>query len=93
MSRPLALSLAALALTGCTETAPATDKPVGMANPAAVFCVERGGTVELRPLGLSAAEGVAGFCHLPDGRVVEEWAYFREHNKAEPPAAPAPATP
>lgn len=88
MSRPFALFLGALALTGCTEATP-PEKPgpekVGMANPASVFCVEQGGTLELRPVGLSAAEGVAGYCHLPDGRVVEEWAYYHEHNKPVPP--------
>lgn len=104
MFRPFALILGALALTGCTE-ATVPDKAggpekaggsgkVGMANPASVFCEEQGGTLELRPVGLSAAEGVAGYCHLPDGRVVEEWAYYHEHNKPAPPVMePEPAKP
>jgi putative hemolysin len=29
--------------------------------------------VELR----SEPNGTVGYCHLPDGRVVEEWALFR----------------
>ena len=42
-------------------------------NPAAVFCVESGGKSEIR----NGAKGQYGVCRLPDGRVVEEWAYFR----------------
>jgi uncharacterized protein len=42
-------------------------------NPAAVFCAESGGKSEIR----NGAKGQYGVCHLPDGRVVEEWAYYR----------------
>jgi uncharacterized protein len=44
-----------------------------MPNPAAVFCAESGGKSEIR----NGAKGQYGVCHLPDGRVVEEWAYYR----------------
>lgn len=50
-----------------------------MANPASVFCVEQGGRVEIR----NSTEGQSGYCHLPDGTVVEEWEYFRANNSAE----------
>jgi putative hemolysin len=49
--------------------APASALP----NPAAVFCAESGGKSEIR----NGAKGQYGVCHLPDGRVVEEWAYYR----------------
>jgi putative hemolysin len=39
----------------------------GLANPAAVFCEEHGGTVS----------GVEPMCALPDGTVVDAWQYFR----------------
>jgi putative hemolysin len=42
---------------------------VGMANPASVYCEERGGSLKL--------EGSVGMCELPDGEFCEEWAYFR----------------
>jgi hypothetical protein len=38
-----------------------------------VFCVESGGKSEIR----NGAKGQYGVCRLPDGRVVDEWAYFR----------------
>jgi uncharacterized protein len=66
-----------LVLAGCTSHTP-PEKPVGMANPASVFCAEQGGKVEIR----RGTDGETGYCHLPDGRVVEEWEFFRSQNKA-----------
>jgi hypothetical protein len=44
--------------------------PSQIANPAAVFCEDSGGTYALDD----------GTCTLPDGRVVDGWAYFYEQN-------------
>lgn len=41
-----------------------------LGNPAATYCEKQKGTIEVRP--------DANYCHLPDGRVVEEWELFRE---------------
>ncbi|MGD9919008.1 MAG: DUF333 domain-containing protein [Paenirhodobacter sp.] len=46
----------------------------GLANPASQHCVALGGTLEIRT---AADGGESGWCHLPDGRVIEEWALFR----------------
>ena len=45
-----------------------------LANPASVFCVKSGGKSEIR----TGPRGQYGVCRLPDGRVVEEWSYFRK---------------
>ena len=45
-----------------------------LANPASVFCVKSGGKSEIR----KGPRGEYGVCRLPDGRVVEEWTYFRK---------------
>jgi uncharacterized protein len=45
-----------------------------LANPASVFCAKSGGKTEIR----KGPRGQYGVCRLPDGRVVDEWAYFRE---------------
>jgi putative hemolysin len=45
-----------------------------LANPASVFCAQSGGKSEIR----NGAHGQYGICRLPDGRVVEEWSYYRE---------------
>lgn len=50
-----------------------TVKP-GLANPASVYCQERGYKLELR----TAADGSQqGVCVFPDGSSCEEWAFFR----------------
>lgn len=49
------------------------QKRIGMPNPASAYCIERGGRLELR----EGPEGDSGYCHLPDGRVAEEWELFR----------------
>ncbi|MDO5614370.1 MAG: DUF333 domain-containing protein [Paracoccus sp. (in: a-proteobacteria)] len=68
--------LAAAALAGCDAADDATPA-IGMGNPASAYCVSLGGTVEIR----REAAGEAGYCHLPDGRVVEEWELFRAQAK------------
>ena len=62
-------------LAACAaETAPTAPAPtVGIANPASVFCEERGYALEMR----EQAGGTAGFCLFPDGSSCEEWAFYR----------------
>ncbi len=65
-----------IALSGCTSV-PAKNDKAGLANPASAYCVEQGGNVEIR----KESSGEVGYCHLPEGRVVEEWAFFRARGK------------
>jgi uncharacterized protein len=44
-----------------------------LANPASVFFAKSGGKSEIR----NGPRGQYGVCRLPDGRVVDERAYFR----------------
>lgn len=63
-------------LTACSSHStshPAPSHSVGLANPASVYCQQQGGKSVIR----ETAQGQVGDCHLPDGRVVEEWALFR----------------
>ncbi|RJR12998.1 DUF333 domain-containing protein [Candidatus Parcubacteria bacterium] len=50
-------------------------------NPASVHCEEQGGELEIR----EEAGGQVGYCHLPDGRTCEEWAFFRDGVCMPPP--------
>jgi putative hemolysin len=68
----------ALVVTGCSAD-DSGDEPVGMANPASVFCEEQGGELDVRK---DAAGNETGFCVFEDGTEVEEWAYY--HGEAEP---------
>lgn len=46
---------------------------LAIANPASVYCVQQGGKVEI----VRTDKGDVGWCVLPDGRRIEEWAFFR----------------
>jgi hypothetical protein len=50
------------------------ERAWALANPASVFCAQSGGKSEIR----KGARGQYGVCRLPDGRVVDEWTYFRQ---------------
>lgn len=71
--KPVVLIGAALILCGCMEASGAAGGGARIANPASENCIRLGGRLELR----EEAGGVVGYCHLPDGRVVEEWTLFR----------------
>ena len=59
-----------LALAACNTA----EEPQGLANPASEYCVEQGGTVDIR----QDSEGnQAGYCQFDDGSECDEWAYFR----------------
>lgn len=60
-----------LSLSGCSATPPAPHSEQ-IANPASEYCIGQGGKLELR----NEAPGVTGYCHLPDGRVEEEWRLY-----------------
>ncbi len=56
-----------------------TIPKIGVANPASVYCVDKGGRLEIK----NSTHGQYGLCHLPNGDVVEEWElYRRSHNKS-----------
>lgn len=69
----LAIPLAFLAACAASPEPAPDAMPVGIANPASVYCGQIGGRLEIR----RETRGDAGYCHLPDGRVIEEWTLFR----------------
>lgn len=79
----LAGALALISLMPIDVGATAT-KPVGMANPASVHCGEIGGRLTIRK---DKAGNEYGFCRLPNGRLCEEWALFRDNKCIGPKAA------
>lgn len=66
------------------ESAAPAAPTIGMANPAPAHCVKLGGKLELWTDKTGAQ---SGWCHLPDGRVVEEWALLRSQPATARPAA------
>lgn len=69
----VASSIAVLVACGSDSKPTVTTSATEIANPASEFCVKQGGKVEI----VDAASGQVGYCNLPDGTRVEEWAYFR----------------
>ncbi|WP_070966123.1 putative hemolysin [Vibrio sonorensis] len=75
----LSIGASALLLVGCSNNSDEYEVKsyASMANPAAVFCVERGG--ELETVTENAMR--VTYCHLPNGEKVEQWEYFRNHHQ------------
>jgi putative hemolysin len=63
--------------SGPEPASEATAGPDGasLPNPAAVYCEEQGGRVELRT---AADGGQYGVCIFADGSECDEWAFYRE---------------
>lgn len=57
----------------------ALQRNVGLANPASVHCEKLGGKLVIQ----NTENGQIGMCHLPDGRIIEEWELFRSDHKAK----------
>ena len=73
-----ALGLAACASSQTTSAQADAQAPaIGTPNPASAYCVQQGGKSEIRK---NQDGSEYGMCILPDGKEVEEWAYFRANN-------------
>lgn len=72
--------LALMVVAGCNaQHGVSAKKSVGMPNPASVYCQEKGGKLEM----VEMNSGTVGYCVLPNGERIEEWAlYRRDHNQS-----------
>jgi len=48
-----------------------------MANPASVHCEKMGGKLDI----VKGTDGDSGYCNLPGGERIEEWALYRRDNQ------------
>lgn len=55
------------------QDSPVSVPSVGLANPASVNCINKGGSLQMR----QSAAGTYGVCVFKGGRECEEWALFR----------------
>lgn len=76
MKKTLLIGTLFASLTACStaQTQQDTTPKLGMANPASQYCVDQGGKLSIK----NEANGQVGYCHLPNGRVIEEWEFFRK---------------
>lgn len=75
MNKLILLGAVFAAIAGCSTAEQTELNPpkLGMANPASQYCVQQGGTLEIR----NERNGQVGYCHLSNGQTVEEWTLFR----------------
>ena len=74
------LLLGALNLSGCAASEPSAPEPpkvIGMPNPAAVYCEEKGG----QSVKVTIAQGESADCILPGGERIDEWKLYRRDHK------------
>ncbi|RTZ17574.1 DUF333 domain-containing protein [Vibrio aquaticus] len=71
----------AIALTGCASEQDEYEvkEYTSMANPAAVYCVQKGGELET----VSESDQRITYCVLSDEERVEQWEYYRNNHKEE----------
>ena len=69
------VAVAVMLLAACASRTESRAKPgpIGMANPASVYCAKLGGKLDI----VKEKDGEVGYCTLPSGERVEEWALFR----------------
>ena len=74
--KAITIAATTLLLTACV---PHNDRQhaVGMANPASVHCEKRGGKLDI----VKGPDGESGYCTLPGGEHIEEWALYRRDNQ------------
>lgn len=80
MYRTIFLALSLLAAACASRPIGGSAPEAMIPNPASKYCIERGGTREIR----ESALGQAGYCRLPDGSLVDEWDLFRANHPPRP---------
>ncbi|PKE32007.1 DUF333 domain-containing protein [Rahnella sp. AA] len=76
--KKLFLIIMVSALAGCVSYPHKHEKhQTGMANPAAVYCHERGG----RSVNVETPHGVRADCVFRDGRYIDEWELYRRDHQ------------
>lgn len=63
-------------LAACSAQTDKTQR-IGMANPASVYCEKMDGKLDI----VKGPNGESGYCTLPSGERIEEWALYRRANK------------
>ncbi|MEZ8100756.1 putative hemolysin [Vibrio bivalvicida] len=77
-----AVSIASVAILSGCATKPDEYEVKGytsMANPASVYCVQQGGTLET----VTESEQRLTYCLLPNDERIEEWDYYRQNSKEQ----------
>lgn len=69
--------IASAALLAACSAQTGKPRQIGMANPASVYCEKIGGKLDI----VKGPDGESGYCILPSGERIEEWALYRRDNQ------------
>ena len=80
MNRLLTALLLILPITACTsmDQSQLSATKIGLANPASEYCIAQGGKLLIK----NESNGQVGYCTLPNGTELEEWALYRASQQA-----------
>jgi putative hemolysin len=71
-----AIAIAAGLLASCTVSGTNPLMGLQLPNPASVYCIERGGTLDIK----ESPQGEVTTCVLADGTRVDEWTFYRQNH-------------
>lgn len=61
---------------GCTVSGPDPIMGLQLPNPASVYCIERGGSIDIK----ESPQGDVTTCVLSDDTRVDEWEFYRQNH-------------
>lgn len=73
----LGMIISSLAACSTVHNKDTHTPKLGAANPASEYCINQGGKLEIR----NEVNGQVGYCHLPNGQIIEECKFFRDSSK------------
>jgi len=71
-----AVIVLSILVAGCTVSGPDPVMGLRLPNPASVYCIERGGSIDIQ----ETPQGDVSTCVLSDGTRVDEWAFYRQNH-------------
>jgi hypothetical protein len=63
-------------VAGCTVSGPDPLMGLQLPNPASVYCIERGGSIDIK----QTPQGDVTTCLLSDGTKIDEWVFYRQNH-------------
>lgn len=73
----LGMMISSLAACSTVHNKDTHAPKLSAANPASEYCINQGGKLEIR----NEVNGQVGYCHFPNGQIIEEWKFFRDSSK------------
>lgn len=72
----IVILVTSILMLGCTVSGPDPIMGLQLPNPASVYCIERGGSINIK----ESPQGAVTTCVLSDGTKIDEWAYYRQNH-------------